>query len=264
MRSIHWIVLLFVLMGTACQHPEDKIKKSEIIPKADLVPILVEMHLTDGLQLISKIREKYPGRDSISNYKDVLRHHGFTKDIFDRTIEFYEDDPEKLDDLYEEVISELTRLQSEIRHSLREIVPEGMISALWSQKSVWHLPDDGRINRIEFKIPVTGPGKYILTTTIRMHQDDQSIEPRVTAFFWFDDGTETGFSIPFDSSPINKNGKIRIHTLSLNLEDRRVTHLSGFILDHNPQSGNWEKHADVLNVKVQHIRTKNPNLEVQD
>jgi hypothetical protein len=258
MRSIHWIILLCVFVGTACKAPEDKIKKSEIIPREELIPILVEMHLTDGLQLIPGIRAKYPGRDSISNYQDVLMFHGFNKVSFDRTIKFYEDDPEKLDDLYEEVISELTKLQSEIQQSTREMVPEDMMTDLWSQKSVWHLPDDGRINPIEFKIPVPGPGKYMLNTTIRMHQDDQSIEPRVTAFFWFDDGSETGFRIPFDSSPINKNGKIGVHSLSLNLENNRVTHLSGFLLDHNPQIGNWEKHADVLNVKVQYIHTKTP------
>jgi len=48
------------------------------------------------------------------------------------------------------------------------------------------------------------------------------------------------------------------HTLSLNLQDDRVTHISGFLLDHNPRSGNWEKHADVLNVKIQHIQISTP------
>jgi len=80
----------------------------------------------------------------------------------------------------------------------------------------------------------------------------------VTAFFWFDDGTETGFSIPFEPSPIPKNGKIITHTLSLNLKDDRATHISGFLLDHNPRSGNWEKHVDVLNVKIQHIQISTP------
>lgn len=258
MRSIRWFVLLVICLGMACQHPKERVKKTEIIPKENLVPVLAEIHLADALLQMSEVRQNYPGRDSISNYQDILKKHGYTKEMFDRTIEFYENDPDELNDLYEEVVSELTQLQSEINQRTRQITPDDLTSNLWNQKTVWHLPDDGRINRIGFKIPVTGPGKYLLFATIRMHPDDGSIEPRVTAFFWFDDGTETGFSIPFEPSPIPKNGKIITHTLSLNLKDDRATHISGFLLDHNPRSGNWEKHVDVLNAKIQHIQISTP------
>lgn len=256
MRSIHWIILIIIVIGNACRASDEKIKKTEVIPKADLVPILVEMHLADGLLLTSKIRREYPGKDSISNYKDVFKKHNVTKEIFDRTIEFYEDEADNLNDLYDEVISELTRLQSEVEQNAREIIPDDILFDLWNQKAVWNLPDDGRINRLAFEIPLTGLGKYVVTATIRMFQDDQSVDPKVTAFFWFDDGTEMGFRIPFETSIIKKNGKITVHTLIENLEDTRATHISGFLLDHTPQSGNWEKHADVLNVKVQHIQTR--------
>jgi len=238
----------------SCQHPGEKIKKSEIIPKESFVPILVEIHLADALLQMSLVRQDYPGRDSISNYQDILKNHGYTKEMFDKTIEFYERDPDELNDLYEKVVSELTQLQGEIHQQTRQIIPDDLISNIWDQKTVWHLPDDGRINRIGFKIPAKVPGKYILSATIRMHPDDGSIEPRVTAFFWFDDGTEAGFRIPVEPSPIRKDGKISTHTLSLNLQDKRVTHISGFLLDHNPRSGNWEKHADVLNIRIQHIK----------
>jgi hypothetical protein len=242
----------------ACQHPREKIKKKEIIPKENLVPILVEVHLADALLQMPLVRQNYPGRDSISNYQDILKKHGYTKELFDKTIEFYKNDPDELNDLYEEVVSKLTQMQSEIRQFSREATPDDLITNLWDQKTVWHLPDDGRVNRIAFKIPVKEPGRYILTATIRMHPDDGSIEPRVTAFFWFDDGTEDGFTIPFKSSPILKDGKIMTHTISLNLQDSRVTHLSGFLLDHNPRIGNWEKHADILTVKIQHIDISTP------
>lgn len=256
MRQVHWIILIFLIIGIACKSSDEKIKRMEIIPKADFVPIIVEMHLADGLLLTPKIRIGYPGRDSISNYKDILAKHNVTKEIFDRTIEFYEEEPDNLNDLYDEVISELSRLQSEIELSARQMVPDDMMSDLWNQKAVWHLPDDGRINRLAFKIPLTGLGKYMVNATIRMHYDDQSIDPRVTVFFWYDDGTELGQRIPFEPSVIKKNGRIVVHTLSQNLGDSMVTHISGFLLDHNPQNGNWEKHADVLNVKVQHIQSR--------
>lgn len=258
MRSIHWIGIVAISVSMACHHSGEKIKKTEIIPREHIVPILVEIHLADALLQMPIVRQNYPGRDSISNYQDILKKHGYSKEMFDRTIEHYENDPDELNDLYEEVVSELTQLQSEIGQRTREVIPDALISDLWNQKTVWHLPDDGRINRIGFKIPVKGPGKYFINATIRMHPDDGSINPRVTASFWFDDGTETGHRIPFETSQIAKDGKIKTHTLSLNLEDERATHITGFLLDHDFRSGQWEKHADILNVKIQHIQPRRP------
>lgn len=258
MRSIRWVGIIVFLLVLACHHSQDRIKKTEIIPMEQLVPILVEIHLADALLQIPAVRQNYPGRDSISNYQDILKNNGYSKEIFDRTIEYYENDPDELNDLYEKVVSELTQLQSEVGQRSREVTPDDLISDLWNQKTVWHLPDDGQKNRIDFRIPVKGMGKYILTTTIRVHPDDGSIDPRVTAYFWFDDGTETGFRIPFNASPITKDGKIKTYNLSLSLEDERVTHIAGCLLDHEPQSGLWEKHADVLFVKIQNIQIKKP------
>ncbi len=258
MRSIRWITLFFIILALACHQPKDRITKTDIIPKENLVPILVEIHLADALLQMSIVRQNYPGRDSISNYQDILQKHGYSKRMFDHTIEFYENDPDELNDLYEEVISELTQLQSETRPHSRQITQDDPVPDLWNQKTVWHLPDDGSMNRIDFKIPVKGTGRYILTATIRMHPDDESIKPRVTAFFWYDNGTENGFSIPFEPSPIVKNGKIKMHSLSLTLQNDSVTHISGFLLDHDPRGGKWEKHADVLNVKIQYINIRQP------
>ncbi len=258
MRPIRWTILLLIILGIACQDSKERVNKTDIIPKETLVPILVEIHLADALLQMSVVRRNYPGRDSISNYQDILKSHGYSKQMFDKTIEYYESDPDELNDLYEEVVSELTKLQSEIGPRNRQVIQDDLISDLWDKKTVWHLPDDGGTNRISFKIPVKEHGNYILTTTIRMHPDDESINPRVTAFFWYDDGTETGFRIFFQPSPIVKNGKIETHTLSLNLQNDSVTHIAGFLLDHDLQSGNWEKHVDVLSVKLQNIVLKHP------
>jgi len=260
MRVIRSIIIISLVLSAACQSANDKIKKTDIISIDKLVPIIVEMHLADGLMQTANIRLKYPGRDSISNYRDVLVKHGYSKETFDRTIEFYENDPDMLNDLYDEVISELTKFQSEIEQVGRQRLPDDKMPDLWNQKVIWHLPDDGTTNSIEFNIPISEPGKYILTATIRMHLDDGSKEPRVTAYFWYDDGTESGFKIPFTPSPIEKNGRIRVHSLTLNLEDSRATHLRGFLLDHDPQPGHWEKHADVMNVKLQCIRPKSKSV----
>lgn len=253
MRHTSWIILFFIFSGVACLHQKSKIPKSEIIPEKDLIPILVEMHLADGLMNVSEIRYMYPGRDSISNYQDILQKYGYDKEIFDRTIHYYADQTDDLDDLYENVISELTKLYSQIQRTSRQMPQEDKITNLWNQKEVWHLPADGETNPIRFEIPVKGLGKYIITATIRMYEDDESRNPRLTAYFWFDDGTELGFREYFTASPIEKDGIITVHTITHELINRNITHLRGWILDHANQQGKWTKHADVLNIKVHYV-----------
>ena len=253
MRHISWIILFFIFSGVACLHQKSKIPKSEIIPEKDLIPILVEMHLADGLMNVSEIRYMYPGRDSISNYQDILQKYGYDKELFDRTIQYYADQTDDLDDLYENVISELTKLYSQIQRTSRQIPQEDKVTNLWNQKEVWHLPADGETNPVRFEIPVKGPGKYIITATIRMYEDDESRNPTVTAYFWFDDGSEYGHVDYFKSSPIEKDGKLTVHSISHELKDQRVTQLRGLMLDSSPQNGKWTKHADVLNIKIHYV-----------
>jgi hypothetical protein len=166
-----------------------------------------------------------------------------------------------LNDIYDDVISELTKFQSELQQSGRQKLPPDKMPDLWNQKVEWRLPDDGITDKIEFNIPVSEPGNYILTITSRIHLDDGSKNPRITAYFWFDNGTKEGFRIPFESVPLEKNSRMRVHTLSKTLEDSRVTHIRGFLLDHDPQSGHWEKHADIMNVKLHLIANQRSSME---
>jgi hypothetical protein len=253
MRNIALIAILCILSVSSCRNSDEKIKKTDLIQAEDLVPILVEMHIADGLLESVSMQMKYPGRDSISNYKDILAKHNVSKEHFDQTIGYYKNHPDKLNDVYEEVISELTKFQSELQQSGRQKVTEEQMINIWDQKVVWHLPDDGITNKIDFSIRVSEPGTYILTVTVRLHMDDGSKNPRISAYFWYNDGSRGGFRIPFESVPLKKNSRIRVYTLSLDLEDSRVTHIRGSLLDHDPQSGHWEKHADIMNVKLQVI-----------
>ncbi|UCG28010.1 MAG: DUF4296 domain-containing protein [Bacteroidales bacterium] len=253
MRHLRWVILFFIISGIACLHQKSKIPRSEIIPENSLIPILVEMHLADGLMNSSQIRQMYPGRDSISNYQDILQKYGYEKETFDRTIRYYSDQPDDLDDLYENVISELTKLESEIQKTGRQMPTDERETNLWNQKEIWHLPLDGETNRIDFNIPVKGLGQYTLTATILMHEDDESIDPSVTAYFWLDDGSELGHVGYYQLRHIEKNGRITVHSISHELKDDRITHFRGSILDHAPQEGQWKKHADVLNIKVHYM-----------
>lgn len=218
-----------------------------------MVPILVEIHLADGLLNMPRIMHIYPGRDSLSNYRDILKKYGYRMEQFNQTIHFYSNNPDELDNLYEEVLAELAKIETGVTKSRRVEETEEIETNLWNQKESWHLPEDGKRHAIDFSIPAKGPGKYIISATIRMFPDDKTRNPRVTAYFWYNDGTEPGKRILVTGTPIRKDGKPSVYSINMELKDPKVTHLRGWILDHSSRIGDWSKHVDVFGVKVYFI-----------
>jgi len=206
--------------------------RSDIIPEEDLVPLLVDIHLSEGLLILSKVRKKYPGRDSISNYIDVINKHGFEKEDFDRTFNFYSNKPDELDEIYELVISELSKMEGRIIGPARYIeeAASQMKHNLWNRKREWHLPPDGEKEQIDFNIPVYVTGTYSLSARIKMYKDDESVNPSVFVYYWYNDGSKYGFRDPFPEIKIEKTGQDSIYKISKMLTDPKVTHMKGSIL----------------------------------
>ena len=258
MKYISIVITSLLILQFACSNPEEQIKRSDIIPEEDLVPLLVDIHLSEGLQLLSKVRKKYPGRDSISNYIDVINKHGFEKEDFDKTIHFYSNKPDELNEIYELVISELSKMEE------RFITPERYIDKadrqtkrnLWNLKREWHLPQDGEKEQIGFNIPVYATGTYSLSARIKMYKDDESVNPSVFVYYWYNDGSKYGFRDPFPEIKIEKTGQDSIYKISKMVTDPKVTHMKGSILYHKRKRGKWSKHVDVVDIKVNCNLTK--------
>ena len=258
MRYISIVITLLFFLPLACSNPEERIKRSDIIPEEDLVPLLVDIHLSEGLLVLSKVNKKYPGRDSVSNYIDVINKHGFEKEDFDKTIHFYSNKPDELNEIYELVISELSKMEGRIVSPVRytDEAARQMKRNYWNRKREWHLPQDGEKEQIGFKIPVYITGTYSLSARIKMYKDDESVNPSVFVYYWYDNGSRYGFRDLFPEIKIEKTGQDSIYKISKKVSDPKISHIKGSILYHKRKRGKWSKHVDVLDIKVEYNRTK--------
>ena len=118
-RPVYIIGLLFLFLYS-CTQTEQKFHKSELIPAKDLVPVLYNLHLTDGLLSLSEVRNDYNDMDSLGAYSCILASYGYSLEQLNNTIEFYSNDPETLNEIYEKVITQLTELEVEIKSSDQE------------------------------------------------------------------------------------------------------------------------------------------------
>lgn len=125
-RFITILILLFLFLYSCTQH-EQKFHKSELIPAKDLVQVLYDLHLADGLLSLSEVRNDYSDMDSLGQYVSILESYGYSLKQLNNTIEYYSSDPETLDKIYEEVITQLTAMEMEILSSEQEKEKSGPV-----------------------------------------------------------------------------------------------------------------------------------------
>jgi hypothetical protein len=248
-RTVSFISVLFsiMLILTSCRNEGEKIKKKQIIPEKDLVPVLTDLYLTDGLLSIVEVRKVFSEKDTTQNYIDVLAEHGYTKSQMDKTIHFYLlRNPKKLEKIYDKVIAKLSEMESRLETEVEQHAAGQ--SNLWPKETTVSVPETGLYNSVGFEIPVSDTGTYVLTFNAIVYKDDQSINPRATIYFWQADSTKEGIKDFWGSADFLPDGTQHNYNLSKKLSDTLFTHIKGFLLDCDPQTGRWQKHMRISDI----------------
>ena len=115
MRYLLVLLTAFLIFPVSCSDDS----KEHIIPKKELIPLLVDMHLMDAMLANSEVREKLVQRDTINYYETVLEEHGYTKARFDSSINYYSRDLKKFDKIYQEVLARLSQKETRVQEQIK-------------------------------------------------------------------------------------------------------------------------------------------------
>ncbi len=247
------VILVMALSGilAAC-NPSDQGKpdRKMLIPENKLVDILTDTYLTSGMLDVVEIRNTWGQRDSILNYIDVIRSHGYTYQQFDSTLKYYFIvKPKRLARIYDKVTGNLLELEARV---MNEKGPGEITSEdnMWTGKKTYSLPEDFTRDPIWFDIPVDIPGTYVLKADIMIFPDDGSLDPRVTVFFSTVDSTGVEKRDYWQEVRLHKDGESRTIEIRKKLVSANRVHIRGWLLNHANQQGAWQKHARVRNVSL--------------
>jgi len=220
-----------------------------LIPDDKLVAILTDTYLTTGMMDVHAMRETWGQRDSILNYIDVIRSHGYTYEQLESTIRYYfTNKPKKLAKIYDRVTGNLLALEVKVENE--RIDADSIPDNLWTGKAEYTFPDEYTRDSIWFDIPAEVPGEYVLRADILVYENDGSLDPRVTVYFFTSDSLGVEVRNDWDEIRLEKNGQLQKVETRKTLDTAGNTRIRGWLMNHTVREGTWQKHATVSNISL--------------
>ncbi len=115
MKRIGFVIIVVFMFSCSTE-----VKTPEyIIPHDKMVNIIADIHILDGLFTVNNVRRKF-AKDSIDYYNAVFTNYGYTRSDFDTSINFYSNNIDEYDKIYEEVLNRLNEMETIIKQESAE------------------------------------------------------------------------------------------------------------------------------------------------
>ncbi len=254
------LFILILLISGCSSHPKGPPSRG-VMDQNRFVDLLVDIHYYEGIYSATQTPESYHldiEHDTVDYYQGVFEKHGVTREEFQKSLIYYSYNPSQFERLYNRVIDDLNK--KIIEADIKELELQEQSSAdqtvavesenIWNTSENWFFPGPDTNRMISFKIPARGPGKYTFTADIQLDRRDIAEDPRVSLWFWYDDGTEHGYRENFTPFSLNKDGRTRKVTVAGVLTNPDVTHVKGRVLDLSNPDDTGDRHAIVSDIRL--------------
>lgn len=91
-----------------------------VISHDDMVNIIIDIHVADGLLTDNNVRRKLAKKDSLNYYNAILNNYGYTRADFDTSVHFYSKNIDEYDKIYEEVLNNLSEMETKLKQESTE------------------------------------------------------------------------------------------------------------------------------------------------
>ena len=251
-RNSFIILIIFSLIIFSCSGKKEKTERIKLIPEKDLVPILIDVHMANGLLTLANVRSRYASFDSIATYITVIEKHGYTKNDMDKTMKYYfYEKPQKLIAMYDQVLGVLSKEQTLVEKEFQaETAHKGN---LWTGKESCFFPGIPGADSGQFDVVLKNPGTYTLSYSATFFIDDQSVNPQFSGYTCNADSIETGKKTYIGSFHYLKDSRSHIYTVIIKITGNTILHLKGFLYDFNNNPLVCERHAWFENILLTYL-----------
>ncbi len=117
------LLSLFLLATiTACYHEvsEKVVAPKRLLPEDSLVRVLTEIQLADGAITYKRISHKKVGDEKEKYYAVIYKKYNLTPELLKDNINYYNNDPDKMVEIYDKVLARLSQLEAKINLEVKE------------------------------------------------------------------------------------------------------------------------------------------------
>ncbi len=115
MKKVFAIIAISgLLLMSGCSGGEDNVEiPSGIIPPDTMIPLLVDMHLVEAAIQDKKDQKQDVTEMSVNYYNVTFKKYNVTRNRFESSEDFYSLHPKLYREMYDQVMSDLSKKQSE-------------------------------------------------------------------------------------------------------------------------------------------------------
>lgn len=235
------IVIFTSLLLFSCTAKVDKPERTGTIPENDFETILTEIQVADGLLANPRIQNWVLSIDSLSTYHYIAQKHGYSKEIFDRTINYYFiRKPKKLIKIYDRILAKLSEMES--RLDKEAMLEREHSSNVWPGEKNYYFPDIHSVASTDFRLTLVGNKPYNLRFTATVFPDDQSVNPRVGITAVAADSLQNGKKYFFQSPVFIKDGNPHQYNVSIFVATPGAIQINGSLNESCSFTEEWQKH----------------------
>lgn len=209
--------VFLILFLSACTADKPPINENK------MVDILVDMHITQS----AKVRDNLNLRswESYPYYNSVCEKHHVSRTALDSAISYYSKNETQYQLLYEKVIDELKRIETEVNSgiyaaestkptinsigidtvafAIDTLISDSIITEIWPFKRVY-LSSDTTTFRFDIKIREQKYQRYLLICTYKLLETDNALNPGFRAGVQYSDGSIKVKTIEFEKGQENE------------------------------------------------------------
>lgn len=246
------ILIIISLLTLSCSSRRAKLDRRNLIPEKELVSILTDTYLTDGLLGVPRIVLRFSPVDSITTYSHIIEQHGYTMAIMDKTMKYYFiKNPKKLIKIYDKVLGILSEMESRNEKAISKV--KKSTTYLWPGKDFYSFPDPQGSDSADFDITLKSPGTYTLSFTVILFPDDQSLKPGLSGYSCHPDSLDTGKRTYLKTLNYFKDGRPHNYSTTITVPLKNGLHIKGSLFDFNNNPENMEKHVLILDISLIHF-----------
>ncbi len=109
------IFILFIFLILSCSLEQKKISiPDSIISQDSMVHILTDVHIQEAIMNQYSMEGRHMKINPLKQYQLIFDKYNISKERYDSSYQFYLDNPTLLNKIYENVVIELTKKQTEI------------------------------------------------------------------------------------------------------------------------------------------------------